>query len=431
MIKIVFFLIVFFEGFGQFFAGISNADDALVLPKGVSRVSVDSIFYFPVEKRFDPNGKVERIDADYNRPLDSRLFPALALLDPLLGRRASIGDSEVAFRFDRTDLHLGFFHGVTDQLTAGIDIPYTWGKNKVKARLNSGPGSSANVGLNPLFGTPGQPPVIPLALGGIPLSTEDAQKLLGPGLPGIPGFGLKPVETWSDEGFGDIEAGVRYQYLRTEDWRLAFTGGLRFPTGRVDDPDNLVDFDFGSGAYALLFRFNQDYVLSNLWQGPRPRGAERAAGEPPPGTLVLNGTFRFDLVLPDRELKRVPSDVNNPITPNKEKVKRDLGDRFEFEVSGKYTLLRGFHVSSLYKYGFKLEDRISGNKGFAYESLEDETARTEHVYILGVSYTTTPLYLEKQFPLPLTASLSYRNRFAGSNNILKTQYIGAELKVFF
>jgi Putative MetA-pathway of phenol degradation len=249
------------------------------------------------------------------------------------------------------------------------------------------------------------------------------QRLLGPGLTGIPGLGFKRFESETNEGLGDMEAGARYQYWRSEDWRLAFTGGVRFPTGKADDPDDLADYALGTGAWALLFRLNNDYVVSNLWGGPQPAGS--------PGELVLNGTFRYDLVLPDHPTKRVPDDVNNPITANKEKVSRDIGDKFELEVSARYALPRGFGLSAMYRYGFKLDDQVSGHRGFAYQSLENETARTEHIYILGVSYSTVDLYRDKAFPVPITLTLSYRNRFAGSNNALRSQFIGLYLQVYF
>jgi hypothetical protein len=414
---------------------IAHADDAIVLPRGVSRVSIASNFYLPIDKRYNPDGKVEDIAIDLNTSLNSRIFPTLAPLNPLVGGTASLGDTNVSFDYELTILYLEAAYGMTDRLTAGVRIPYWWLTNTVRGRLNSGPGSSANVGLNPFFGRPGQPPLVPLARGGVPFTTEDVQQLLGPGLPGIPGFGFKRFDSFSEHGLGDMEAGVRYQYFRTNAWLLAFTGGARFPTGRVDDPDNLTDAGFGSGAYALLFRFNHDYALSSLWKGTQEATAEETLGArapgTAPGTVVLNGTIRYDLVLPDKQVKRVPDNVNNPLTANKENVSRDLGDIIELEVSAKYNFLTGLTFSSLYRYGFKLQDHVSGKKGFTYSSLEDETDYTEQVFIVGIEYSTFPLYLQKKFPLPLTTSLSYRNRFAGSNNVLKSEYIGLGLEVLF
>jgi hypothetical protein len=419
----------------QWLFSIAYADDAIVLPRGVSRVSIESNFYLPIDKRYNPDGKVEDVAIDYNTSLNSRVFPALAPLNPLVGGTASLGDTKASFDYDITILYLGVAYGITDRLSAGVRLPYWWLTNTVKASLNSGPGSSANVGLNPFFGRPQQPPLIPLARGGVPLTTEDVQQLLGPGLPGIPGFGFQRFGSFSDHGIGDLEAGFRYQYLRTDAWLSAFTGGARFPTGRVDDPDNLTDYAFGSGAYALLFRVHNDFALSSLWKGTQDAAAEEAlGGRAPgtaPGTVILNSTIRYDLVLPDKQVVRVPDNVNNPLTANKENVSRDLGDIVEFELSAKYNVLTGFTFSPLYKYGFKLRDHVSGKKGFAYGSLAEESASTEHIFIVTIAYSTFPLYLQKKFPLPVTTSLSYRNRFAGSNNVFKSQYIGVGVEVLF
>ena len=414
---------------------IAYADDAIVLPRGVSRVSLASNFYLPFDQRYNPDGKVEDIAADFNTSINSRIFPALAPLSPLVGGMASLGDTTVSFDYDLTILYFEAGYGITDRFTAGVRLPYWWLTNTVSGRLNSGPGSSANVGLNPFFGRPGQPPLAPLARGGVPFTTENLQQLIGPGLPGIPGLGFQRFDSFSDHGPGDLEVGFRYQYLRTDAWLLAFSGGARFPTGSVDDPDNFTDYGFGSGAYALLFRFNHDYAISSLWRGIQDSTSEETlGGRAPgtaPGTVVLNGTIRYDLVLPDKQVKRVPDHVNNPLTANRENVSRDLGDIIELEASAKYNFLTGFTFSSLYKYGFKLKDHVSGKQGFAYSSLEDETDYTEQVFIVGIAYSTFPLYLQKKFPLPLTTSLSYRNRFAGSNNVSKSAYIGLGLEVLF
>lgn len=394
---------------------ISYADDAEVLPKGVSRIKVDSNFYLTTHKRFNSNGDVEDVAVDYNRNLSSSVFPDLNIVESFFGMppgSASIGKSDVSFKYDFNIVNFQYDYGVTDRLTVGVFIPYWWAKNTVNARLDT---STATVGKNPNITVMLVPFWIPET---VPLTTNDVLNLLGRGLDingdgkiDIPGFGYKRFKTWSNSGLSDIEAGFRYQYLKTDKWRLAFTGGVRFPTGEDDDPDILQDYALGRGVYALLFRLNNDYTgIKNF---------------------VLNATFRYDLLLPDKEVQRVPDDVNNPITKNKEEVRRNLGDIFEFEVEGKYAFSKGFDLFLLYKYGFKQKNKISGDKGFAYKSLEEETDWTEHVGIIGLSYSTISLYKQKRFPIPLIASLSYRNRFAGSNNILKSQYIALGLQVFF
>jgi len=403
--------------------GISRAEDAEVLPKGVWTVYLDNKFYFPIDERYGPDGKAESAATDYNATLGSNVFPGLADLETALGLppgSANVGDSVVSFEYKADEMTLLLGYGITDKLTAGVKFPYKWLRNNVSASLNT---VNATVGKNPLYGTPGDPfgglaPLVPIALGGTPLTTEDIQSLLGGGLDingdssiDVPGFGFKRFESWSDQGFGDIEAGLKYQYYQSENWRLALTGGIRFPTGNMDDPDNLVDLGFGSGAWALLFKSHNDYTgIKNL---------------------VLDVTFSYDLYLPDEQTLRVPDDVNHPITANKEKVSRNLGDIFMLDASAKYQFLKGSFVFLDYKYGYSWKDSVSGNMGFAYQSLEDETDWTEQVIEVGLAYSTVPLYVEKKFPVPLNASLAYRNRFAGSNNVFKSEYIALALQLYF
>jgi len=402
--------------------GLSYADSAEVLPKGIFRTNIETNLYFPVEKRFDPDGHTEDVSHDFNSTLNSNIFPALSPLDNIMGGPGSaiIGTSIVSFKYNFTDLMIGLQYGVTDRLTVGVKVPYWWQKTDVnETRLNT---ADATVGKNPLYGTPGDPfggaPIIPLGVGGVPLSTDDVQSLIDGGLYingklAIPGFKYKRIKTWSDSGLSDIEAGGRYQYLKNDNWRLAFTGAVRFPTGKVDSPDNLVDLGFGPGVYAILFRLNNDYTgIKNL---------------------VLNATIKYDLTLSDKQKKRVPSDANNPIAPvsNEEDVSRNIGDIMEFEGSGSYQFSEGWNLELRYKYGSKTRDDVSGSKNLNYKSLEDETDWTYNLFSTSISYSTIPLFKAKKFPLPVTASVSYENVFAGSNNFLKQQFFSLKLAAFF
>jgi len=406
------YLLIFF----LFFTGVINrsyADSAQVMPKGVASVILEGKWYFPIEKKFDKDGKEEDIAADFNANLNSTVFPGLGQIESffhLPPGSASIGKSVISFEFGGYELIPLLQYGVTDRLTLGVRIPFYGRRNDVRAVLDT---SKATVGKNAALNT-----LAPLFVPGtVPLTTADAQKLIGHGLDingdgkiDIPGFGFKPVRSWSDHGVSDIELGGRYQYLKTDRWQLAFTGAIRFPTGEVDDPDNLVDTEFGDGAYALLFQLQNDF-----------NGIKN---------LLLNATFRYDLVLPHKEKLRVPDSVHQPLTINQENVERNIGDKIEIEVSGIYEFPYGFSFSLLYKYAYKFKDHVSGNRGFNYESLEDETNVQEHVGIASLCYSTIPLYLAKKFPLPVTASVSYRDRFAGTN-LLKTQYISLTLGIYF
>jgi hypothetical protein len=396
-----------------------HADDADVLPKGVMRASIENNFYFPVDEKFDDNGDEEDLAADLNGVLDNSVFPGLALVEGAFGMpsgSANIGSTIISFERDYSVHKFLFAYGITDKLTAGIEIPWMYTKNDVEARLDT---SNATVGKTQIGASMGAP-LAPLAgpfPDTVPLTAEDVQNFAGEGIDfdgdgtvDIEGFGYKRVENWSDSGLSDIQVGARYQYFKTKDWRLAFTGGVQIPTGEENDPDSLVDWGLGTGVWALLFRFQNDYT-----------GIEN---------LLLNVTLKYDLALPDEETLRVPDDVNQPITRNKEKVDRDVGDVFEFDISGTYQFLEGFSITLNYIYGYKWEDDISGDMGFRYSELEVESDYTEHIGKIGLSYSTFSLFQEKKFPVPLVASILYRNRFDGKN-VNKSEYIGLNIAVFF
>jgi hypothetical protein len=390
------------------------ADDANVLPKGTTSLQIEGKFYLPVTERFDADGHVEDVATDYNANLNGNIFPALGQLESVLGLppgSASLGRSEVSFEYNFTIVDYYVFHGVTDRLTVGVKIPYWWVKNNVTSNLNT---SNATVGKNAALNS-----IVPLEVPGtVPLTTQDVKDLLGPGLDidgdgkiDIPGFGYKKFKSFSNNGVGDIEAGFRYQYFKNENWRLAFTAGARFPTGDKTDPDSLVDYPIGSGAYGLLFRLHNDYT-----------GVKN---------LVLDATFRYDHSLPFTDTRRIQPSVHEPITDIKDEVKIYLGDIIELEASGTYTFAKGVSAVALYKYGFSLKDKVKNSSGEHITSLEDETDYTEHVFKTALTYSTIPLFMEKKFPVPLDAYLEYRNRFAGSNNIFKSQYIALGLVVYF
>lgn len=387
------------------------ADSAEVLPKGVKKVGLSSNFFLPIEKRYDESGDKEPLAADFNQVLDRNIFQEFALLEAALGMpsgSAILGTSVVDYEYHITEITLDFQYGLTDRLSAGISIPYRFFKNKVSTKVDT---AGATMGINMAYGTAGDSfgvPIIPIAAGGVKddsLATEFAQQTLEQN------YGYDRIDDVSQNGVLDMSVGGRYQYFNSENWRLAVTGGVRIPTGKVDDPDNLADFGFGSGTWTPFLNLNQDYIgIKNL---------------------VLNATFRYSLVLPHEETLRVPESADQPITANKEKVDRNIGDSIELEFSGTYKLRPDLTASLLYRYGYWMKDNISGDLGYNYESLEEGTNCSEHIGIVGISYSTLSLFTEKKFPVPIEVGVFYRNRFAGKNEALASQYIGLNLGVYF
>jgi hypothetical protein len=237
-------------------------------------------------------------------------------------------------------------YGLTDRLSLGVRVPYWTQENQVQATLDS---RTATVGFNPAV--PGG--VAPLGVPGTrPPTTEDIQAL-------VERLGFRRVETWSDASFSDSFAGVKYQYYHSEHWRLAATGRVRFPTGRWDDPNNLVDFPTGFDAWGLGVELHQDAV----WQRP---GLAQRLGVLTAGEFLLNTTFHYDALLPDTKPFRVCA-IHQPICPNFDpQVRRDVGDIVEAEIAGTVGLLPGLTLTPMYTYTHKFQDHFRGDLGFNY-----------------------------------------------------------------
>jgi hypothetical protein len=172
-----------------------------------------------------------------------------------------------------------------------------------------------------------------------------------------------------------------------------------------------VDYRFGTGSYALVLRSHHDYIGWKDW--------------------LLDLTLKYYLIFPHDETLRVPDDPNLPITTHKENVRVDVGDLFELDLYARYNITPNFSLGGRYRFEAKREDDVSGSRGYNYSSLEEETDRRGHVFQVYATYSTIEAYRRKQFPFPAEISVSYRDRFAGSNNTLNSQFIEAWLKVYF
>src|SRR5262249_21064945 len=237
----------------------------------------------------------------------SLVFPDLQLVEAafrLPEGSATFGRSVVTFEQHIQIYTMHAAYGLTDRLSVGARVPYWTQENQVQAILDS---RTATVGFNPAV--PGG--VAPLGVPGTrPPTTEDIQAF-------VERLGFRRMQDWADASFGDSFAGLKYQYDRSEHWRLAATGRVRFPTGRWDDPNNLVDSPTGYAAWGLGLELHQDVV----WHHPG-----QLLGVLTPGEFMFNTTFRYEALLPDDKPFRVCA-IHQPICPDFDPhVHRDVGD---------------------------------------------------------------------------------------------------------
>ena len=128
---------------------VTWADDAIVLPAGVFRLSADARFSLPITKRFTSSGGTEDLAADFNRDLNSTAFSDLRLVEAafhLPAGSATFGRSVVSFERHIQIYTLQAAYGLTNRLSLGVRIPYLTQDNRVKAALDN---RTATVGMNP------------------------------------------------------------------------------------------------------------------------------------------------------------------------------------------------------------------------------------------------------------------------------------------
>ncbi len=392
-----------------FLPGVSVADNATVLPEGVFLFQAENRFFFPVTSRFNTNGDAEPLGAQLSRPLVSPLFG--------LPAGANLGNSQVDIEVNQEDTRFLLAYGLTDRLTLGARIRYFWSaRADVNTSINT---AGATFGLNPGAVTAANPfGLAPLAAPGTtPITVTDLNKILV-------AQGFQPISDWQESGVGDLEIGGRYQYYRSNNFRAAFTGAVRAPTGETDDPNNLVDYGLGDGAWALIAQLQQDWI----WQ--RQPSLSSRLGFPLPGDFFFTTHFQYDLVLPDQEKLRV-CPVSNPVCSTLVEVDRDLGDLVRAEVSTTIGLWpRGLVFTPLYRYDYFTKTDYSGPAGVPVELLEINSAKQIQAYKLTLTYTTIPLVVDNKFPVPINFSVTYRERFAGDNNVFKSRYVGFDIAVY-
>ena len=396
--------------------GLSYADNAAVLPKDAYQIKAESFIFRTIEKQFNADGDKEPFATPFNVPL-------APLVETILGASlpfgTDLGRNAFTIELERSEMKFTPAFGLTDRFSIGVVVPWIHeAKTRFDGNVNT---STANFGLNSNAISLANP------LGLAPIGSSIGGEITdGVNIDEINSVlvanGFRPLRTSTRSGFGDVEVGGRYQYFRSDFFRAAFTGGVRFPTGEEDDPDDLLDQPLGEGAYALLFQFQQDFIF----QEP---GLGRRLGFPSPGDFFLNLNFEYDLVLPDKQTLRVCPRAN-PLCSTKAKLDRDLGDVIRAETQATIGLLKGLIFQPLYLYQYRLKNDFSGPSGVPVEVLEQDSSQQTHEYKLQLTFTTIPWVVEKKFPVPLVFSINYRDRFAGDNFVNNSQFFGFNVTVY-
>lgn len=219
-------------------------------------------------------------------------------------------------------------------------------------------------------------------------------------------FEYQPIRDWSAAGIGDLFLAARARLFMNEWFRLTTQLILTLPTGRGDDPDNMVDWGFGDGQTDIGL-----YLLADLIRVPG---------------LIWNVELSYTVQVPDKERMRFYMSSGLPFAPKRRKpdlsnvmgfetlVSRDLGDLVIVGTTFEYLLLDWIFFTGSYLYTHHFQDNYWMDDFTQTElpGMEEETEFGTHGLEGGFGVDTSELYLKQRFSLPFYAHLLFSKSFS-------------------
>lgn len=254
-----------------------------------------------------------------------------------------------------------------------------------------------------------------------------------------PRFGVQadPLRTITRSHVGDIDVGGKFLLLDTFgnttanrmspqgiNFRASIGGVIRLPTGQAESPNNFIDIGGGQGQTDLEGRVFADLLLgSRFWQ-----------------SFVV----RYNNQLSDDQYMRITDLPNRNLAPlyRQQRVKRDLGNIFEFETSPRVVVNDFFAVSGHYVYRRKSQDNYTGTfaipaavTGFADITLDAatlnlETEQKEHRLGGGISLSNLFSFEQKKASIPFEVTYLHWQTVKGSGNVPKAFTDQIQLRVY-
>lgn len=341
------------------------------------------------DKRYDAGSKKQSLGASFDGVnLDVAMFPAIGLLGP----GASLGTTSLGadVQYKRLQITLGY--GVTPDITVGTIMDYSTTRTNVNFSVVGG-----NVGFNPLY-NPANPigpanfPFAPAAGPVRPVGTQGVQQIL---TSPVFGFGYKPIQSATVSTFGDPAFGGLWRAYEDDAQSVVLGAAYRVGMAKNDDPDNLFDV---VGSDSSNDVFVQAEYFRNFSMGTDVR-------------LKTTRTWQF----PDHVDRRVPASGQVLATlASKERLKRNLGDYWEYDVELGQAW-GDWRVSGSWHRWQKNADTYTSSKGSHTAALMAFTQIDADQWRASLSWSGIHAWQDKGMPIPLIAKLEVQQTYRGRN----------------
>lgn len=380
---------------------IGNSSFALdstdVLPRGVNSPSVRAAKVSGIDANFSNSGSLLSLHDTLSVEVDSRAMVQRAPeTQTLINVLNSFGQGRYGDQLSLGTLHINskpeieytaIVHawGLTNRWTLGFGLPAIKYKNTVAL---SEEGSNI--------------PLFQQAFGGMDAALDSglaraaSTSLVTEFAGQLSSKGYRPLESKSESLWGDLQIVSLYQVLKSKLAAVTHKLTLTLPTGKKEDPNDLVDLDlFGRGA--IENQIVGSYELVKNWS--------------------INARLGVQVLLPDQTMKRVPLNEQDilPDQAGLESVNRQMVLGNSAAGSINWDLTKFFNLGMGYEFKNKSTQKYSGNSSRYYEGLSKNSDTEAHLSRFGMGFSTVKAYQAKKFALPFILGLELSDTFAGKN----------------
>lgn len=385
-------------------------EDTKVLPKGVRRLAVRLVSTQVTEKS-SSNGELKALASPLQRSLtfkDLLKQESNALKRTLskgfldangLRQDDAVGDFDADLIMNTNIVAPLFAYGLADNFSLGIVVPVYRAEARVQMDFNpSQNGQRLVAALSDSYSNKTE-------------AARDTGMRINNALDGMQQTleknGYKPIEDWQATGLGDIIVSAKYRTFESEYISNALQVGVVAPTGRVDDPDNLIDLAFGDGQWDIFGMVVFDQPLAE--------------------SVTLSEYAKYTEQLPGKKTVRLITEEES-IAVEKDSVRFKLGNKLDLGTNIAMNLDSGFLGVAGYQYYRKWNDYYKA--GASSDVLARNTDQSSQAGEFALGYSSVSSFRRGLAKVPFDSTLIYKHTWT-SRNIPVAQLVQWETNLYF
>lgn len=412
--------VAFGLSFLQWASPAFSAEEARILPKGISRVRFVGVQANEVTRKFNERGEVGPIGGA-NMTLgmnelaarDGRVGQLRDFLNAMssgAGDELYTGNIYQDIAVQQRIFGAAFEYGISSRWNFGIRFRVI--EQSIRTGLRSDATNNASNLLNRMRANG---PVPPEAEAGLQQIANFNTAYWENAIFASQGYDVPSNLDRTD--FGYTEAGVKYLIYQNDWYATSALTGVRIPTGRDESLTNPLDRGTGGNYWGTALQWLQEFN--------------------PTAWLTFSSSAKYDYYFRDTKIRAVPKNENDklpsllPQNGQVKSVKRKPGDLLATEVAASYKFPGNkFSVFGAYQYNVKARDKYTGPGDLHYAGLSRFTDYRSTNAEFGGEFSTIMMYRQQKFPVPMQVGMLYNMTLTGKN-VPDTKFGRVDLKFYF